>query len=198
MNNQKDAIKDFVVAISKELTERSGSKVKNSMIREAISHYFNHHDWNTFSGVLNKTMPAETFQNEDVVFNADCGVSESLILFNADCGINESLILAFCTKSKRLKIKHHSFAIQGEIEFLLEYEDLCLFKKYTTVEELLGELNFGHEPEDSSKNVRIVKGLSVDFEQGNRFFSINFGSFHSRKEIEELVKFMQSITENNE
>lgn len=42
---QMQAIKNFAVFMSKELTDKLGQKVKNSLIREAISHYFGDRDW---------------------------------------------------------------------------------------------------------------------------------------------------------
>lgn len=182
MKNQIEEVKEFAIAMSKELTDKLGIKVKNSLIRETISHYFNYKDWNTFVGIKKKTSKEIKMKNQDI----------SYAFLSGDA---LSICFDYCKESNVLRISHHSFSFVSTSFYVLNESDIKMLLKIKNVEQIYNKKNIKLNKEKmESDGIILIPNEKICFRSETSEFEFYFSELETNIEFVGFVEFLRKIS----
>lgn len=179
MKEQIKSVKQFAIAMSKELTQKLDLKVKNSLIREAVSHYFNHHDWNTFIGASKKNQ--RKFEKSDH--------SVSLIISDA-----LSVCFDYCQTNHILKVYHHAFSFVSTSYYQLTEKDINMLLNINDIKQIYFKGNNQKPLAQLGDTIQIFTNDKICFKSDESEFEFHFGDLENEEELLGFFEFLRKIS----
>lgn len=147
-------IKDLSMFLSKRLSEKSGVKIKNMLILEALSQYFEKNDWNTFLGLENKKEKNDREIKDSEIIKSGSYIDEAEESENFHKGIN-SLIKSFSLDKTKLNLEEPDklIILDKVYHLFLEKLDITEDQKKLSADELWQELSEKIDVQEESKEI---------------------------------------------